>query len=103
MNPGASRLRLGRSQSVLPHAQYVAAGVEIAVYHDPTAGAGVDALRKRERLAMSALRAILRRVRWVHSHEGSTSPCCLVGQQNCELTPGGVMDALGEAMVMHHA
>jgi hypothetical protein len=51
---------------------------------------------------MSALRAILRRVRRVHSHESPTGPCCLVGQQVCELTPGGVVDTLGKTMVMRH-
>ena len=60
-------------------------------------------MRESAHVPMAALRAILRRVRRVHSHEGSTGPCCLVGQQVCELTPGGGVDALGQTLVVHHA
>src|SRR5579859_5370366 len=52
---------------------------------------------------MATLRAILRRVRWVHRDKRSTGPRCLVRKQIGELTPGGVMDTLGQTMVMHHA
>jgi len=102
-SPGSIRELLGRSQRLLPQSQHVQAGVEIAVQHHATTGTGVGPISEREQLPMSALGAILRRVRGVHSHEGSTGPCCLVGQQGCELTPGGVMDALSEAVGMYHA
>src|SRR2546430_4595341 len=32
-----------------------------------------------------------------------SSTCCLVGEESREHRPGRITDALGEAMVMHHA
>src|SRR5258707_13550855 len=51
---------------------------------------------------MSKLRPALTRVRGVHRHKAPTGPCCLVGEEVCELTPRGVQDALRETMVVHH-
>src|SRR5690348_10017364 len=51
---------------------------------------------------MSTPRAILRRIRGIHSDILPTGPCCLVGDERCELTPRGVMDAFRETMVMRH-
>jgi len=51
---------------------------------------------------MSTARAVLRRIRGVHSDETPTGPCCLVGEKRCELSPRRILDALGETVVMHH-
>src|SRR5438552_7855937 len=56
-------------------------------------------------LPMSTCRvaAILGRVGGVHGHVPPTGTCCLVGEESREHRPGRITDALGEAMVMHHA
>src|SRR6476619_3355795 len=51
---------------------------------------------------MSTARAILTRIRGVHGHNLPTGPCCLVRKEAGELIPRGVMNALGETMVMRH-
>src|SRR5262245_63781334 len=52
---------------------------------------------------MSTARAILTGVRRIHSDLSPTGPCCLVGEEGCELRPRRISDALGETMVVHHA
>src|SRR5262245_61713950 len=51
---------------------------------------------------MSTARAVLTRVRGVHSHDSPTGPCCLMREQVCELTPRRVVNTLGETVIMHH-
>src|SRR5260370_38200471 len=51
---------------------------------------------------MATLRAIVRRVGGVHGNISPTGPCCRVREKVRELAPRCVMDALGEAMGMHH-
>ena len=51
---------------------------------------------------MPTPRAILRRIRGVHSEQTPTGPCCLVGEIRCKLGPRRVRDALGETLVGHH-
>ena len=51
---------------------------------------------------MPTLRAILTRIRGIHGDISPTGPCCLVREKVCELTPRGVMNALGETMVVRH-
>src|SRR5574340_1298634 len=51
---------------------------------------------------MPTARAILARIRGVHSDKPPTGPCCLVGEKRCEQSPRRVRDALDEAMVVQH-
>src|SRR5260221_13553041 len=101
-SPGFIRELLGRSQRLLPQSQNVQTGVEIAVQHHPTTGAGIGAVRQGEVLPMPTLRAILRRAGRVHGDISPTGPCCLVREKVRELAPRCVLDALGEAMWMYH-
>src|SRR2546430_12042837 len=54
-------------------------------------------------VSTSGVAARLARVGGVHGHVPPTSICRFVGEESCEQRPGRITDALGEAMVMHHA
>src|SRR5689334_9726288 len=51
---------------------------------------------------MSTLRAILTRIRGIHSYVLSTGACSLVRKEVRELAPRRVMDALSKTLGMHH-
>src|SRR5262249_40955851 len=61
-------------------------------------------LSRGERLAHSvtALRAILRRVGWIHLDDHTAGAFSLARQDQEELAPSRVTDALGEMMILHH-
>src|SRR5262249_47567877 len=58
---------------------------------------------RQVRFALATARAVLRRVRAIHGSVAPAGPCCLPGDQAPELTPRGVIDALGEASNLDHA
>src|SRR3990167_5686369 len=51
---------------------------------------------------MAAARTILARVCRVDRDKRSTGACCLVREQCSELRPRRILDAFGEAMIVHH-
>src|SRR5262245_41385049 len=61
-------------------------------------------LSRGERLAHSVatLRAVLRRVGWIHLDDHTAGAFSLARQDQDELTPSRVTDALGEMMILHH-
>lgn len=61
----------------------------------------IGAIRQGEvRFAMSTARAVLRRIRGIHGDELPVGPCCLTSDQCAELSPRGVVDALGQVLVL---
>src|SRR6476660_914037 len=52
---------------------------------------------------MATARAILTGVGGIHRHKLSTGAYCLVRKEAGELTPRGVMNALGKTVGVHHA
>src|SRR6476660_3776555 len=52
---------------------------------------------------MATARAILTGVGGIHRHKLPTGPYCLVRKEAGELTPRGVMNALGQTVGVHHA
>src|SRR5258708_38718460 len=92
-SPGFIRELLGRSQRLLPQSQNVQTGVEVAVQHHPTTGAGIGAVRQGEVLPMPTLRAILRRVGGVHGDISPTGPSLRAREKIRRLAPPCVPDA----------
>jgi hypothetical protein len=58
--------------------------------------------RQRHLLPVSALRAVLGRIRRVDLHEPSTGTCCLEEQQREEQRPGRIDDGLRHAAIVDH-
>src|SRR5712691_8679931 len=51
---------------------------------------------------MPTARTVLTRVCRVDRYKRSTGTCCLVGHEGSELRPRRILDAFGEAMMVHH-
>src|SRR5712691_8327186 len=74
----------------------------VSVECQPTARASVHTLCQRLFLTMATARTILARVRWVDRYKRSTGTCCLVGYERSELRPRRILNAFGEAVIVHH-
>jgi len=69
---------------------------------ETTAGTLVQTLRKPLDFPMSAPRAVLRSVGWIHPNQLPTSIFSFVGQELSELRPRRIQDALRKTMVVNH-
>jgi len=74
----------------------------VSIQRQPTASAGVDPFSQRLFLAVSTLTTVLRRVGWIDRNHRSTSIGCFVCELCGTLRPRGVLNTLGQAVVMHH-
>src|SRR2546428_3116103 len=52
--------------------------------------------------SVAALRAVLRRVGWIHLDYHTAGAFSLARKDQDELTPSRVTDALGETVILHH-
>ena len=75
----------------------------ITVHSDTAAGAAEGAVGKCELLPVPAGAAGLAGTGRVHADHSPTGTCRLVGEIVRELRPCRVTDALGQAVVVHHA
>ncbi len=60
------------------------------------------ALGQRFLVTMATRTTVLRGIRWVDCDELPTSICCFVGEKHRELGPRRILNAFGEAVMVHH-
>ena len=74
----------------------------ITIKGDAAADTLMDTYRQRFLLAMPTLRAVLACIGRVHRDVLPTSVCCFVGEVSGKLRPRGILNTLGQTVVMHH-